>query len=217
MFIPLSKENYFIEVNYKVDKSQNANLDFTLSHLKINLCLPYVLKLYQIAMDAIAPSKENPQTSNDSKSQKIKNAIAENTEILITPPVNQSVLKVVGKIELPEVVLFAEPEKTNSKTLIMNTELNLRFESNSGVTDLEINLADLGLRLGENMNSSKRQGIPFLNPCSANIYMRQTDPSKPAQYNANIDSLYLNMTPTMYEVVMGVVNTINKTGTETVI
>ena len=215
MFIPLSKEKYFIEVNYDVNKFQNASLDFTLSHLKINLCLPYVLKLYQIAMDAIAPTTNSP---NDSKSQKPAKNVnqTENVETTPQPPPQANQLKVIGKIQLPEVILFAEPEKTNSKTLIMNTELNLRFESYLGVTELEINLADLGLRLGENMNSSKRKGIPFLNPCSANIYMRQTDPTKPAQYKANIDSLYLNMTPTMYEVVMGVVNTINKTGTEKV-
>lgn len=226
MFIPLSKESFFIVVNYKVDKSQNASLDFTLSHLKINLCLPYILKLYQMLMDALANPSSAQQKPTTSKN--LETNVTADIAIVIppggstpsptspVPPSSQSTLKVKGKIELPEMILFAEPEKHNSKTLIMNTMLILTFESRAGVTELEIDLADLGIRLGENMNSSKRQGVPFLNPCSARVSMKQTDPAKPAQYKAMIESLYLNMTPTMYEVVMGVVNTINKTGTETV-
>lgn len=244
MFIPLSKENFFIVVNYKVDNLQNAQLDFTLSHLKINLCLPYILKLYQMLMDAIGnnnnnneqqkqqqhPSKSNTTSKHqpvavESTTTTVANdglavvviapAAAVTPTITSTPPPT-STLVVRGKLGLPEVVLFAEPEKLNSKTLIMNTELVLSFESRAGVTELDIELTDLGLRLGENMNSSKRQGVPFLNPCSARVTMRQSDVHKPAQYKAFINSLYLNMTPTMYEVVMGVINTINKTGTEQV-
>lgn len=91
----------------------------------------------------------------------------------------------------------------------------MNFDSINGTTDLEIELVELGLRLGEH-NNSKRQGIPFLSPCAATISMRQTDPKMPARYKASIDSLYFNMTPTLYEVVMGVINTINMTGTEAI-
>lgn len=243
MFIPLSKDSFFIVVDYKVDKSQHAQLDFTLSHLKINLCLPYILKLYQMLMDAISPPNSSPssQQPQQNKPTTPSGKHRESTaalEIVVVPPASsggggagagptqaQQTLSVRGRIQLPEVVLFAEPEKLNCKTLIMNTELVLNFESRAGKTQLEIGLTDLSLRLGENMASgcelssvgaARRRGIPFLNPCSAHVSMRQEDPSKPAQYKAHIESLYLNMTPTMYEVVMGVVNTINKTGTEQV-
>lgn len=212
MFIPLRKDNFFIVVNYKVDKSQNAFLDFTMSHLKINLCLPYILKLYQMVMNAIGPSPEQAQKPAP------KPIDTADTVVVLTPPPqspSSQSLTVVGKIELPEVILFAEPEKLNSKTLIMNTEILLRFESRSGVTELILDLSDLAIRLGENL-SSRKVGVPFLSPCSAKISMRQVDATQPAQYKAFIQSLFLNMTPTMYEVVMGVINTINKTGTEAV-
>lgn len=240
MFIPLSKDSFFIVVDYKVDKSQNAQLDFTLSHLKINLCLPYILKLYQMLMDAVSPPNSSPKSPQQQQKPTTSGKHRESTaalEIVVVPPASsgggggqsqpQQTLSVRGRIQLPEVVLFAEPEKLNCKTLIMNTELVLNFESRAGKTQLEIGLTDLSLRLGENITSgcetssaasgaARRRGIPFLNPCSAHVSMRQDDPSKPAQYKAHIESLYLNMTPTMYEVVMGVVNTINKTGTEQV-
>jgi hypothetical protein len=91
--------------------------------------------------------------------------------------------------------------------------LELKFESENQRTNLGIELVELGIRLGEYTNY-KRQGIQFLSPCSASIEMKQSDPKTPALYKASIDSLYFNMTPTLYEVVMGVINTINKSGTE---
>lgn len=211
MFIPLSKDSYFILVNYRVDNLQNAFLEFYLSHLKINLCLPYILKLYQMLIEATNSSQN--QSNQTPKPQQLQ----ENEVVQINSnQTNQTNLTVTGKIELPEIVLFAEPEKINSKTLIMNTDLLLNFKSRGSSTDLEINLADLGIRLGENMNASARQGIPFLNPCTARVTMTQINSDLPAQYKAYIGSLNLNMTPTMYQVVMGVINTINKTGTEKV-
>ena len=209
MFIPLSKDSYFILVNYRVDNLQNAFLEFYLSHLKINLCLPYILKLYQMVIEAT-----NSSQNQSNQAPKQPQQLQENEVVQINT--NQTNLTVTGKIELPEIVLFAEPEKINSKTLIMNTDLLLNFKSRGSSTELEINLADLGIRLGENMNASARQGIPFLNPCTARVTMRQVNSDLPAQYKAYIGSLNLNMTPTMYQVVMGVINTINKTGTEKV-
>jgi hypothetical protein len=44
--------------------------------------------------------------------------------------------------------------------------------------------------------------------------MTQNNPKSPALYKTSIDSLYFNMTPTLYETVMGVINTINLSGTE---
>jgi len=44
--------------------------------------------------------------------------------------------------------------------------------------------------------------------------MTQKQDVKLGYYKAEIDSLFFNMTPTLYKVVMGVINTLNKTGTE---
>lgn len=147
--MPISKENYLIEVIYRMNAEQNAKLEFIVDHLKINLCLPYILKLYQMSMDAMATNnKDKPQEAEKqpkptpklnvvdsiSKANKIKqrptlkvdglaspasqtavNPLFENEEI-----VKQPTLNVEGKINIPEVVLFAQPEKLNSKILIMN-------------------------------------------------------------------------------------------------
>jgi hypothetical protein len=44
--------------------------------------------------------------------------------------------------------------------------------------------------------------------------MTQKQDVKLGYYKVEIDSLFFNMTPTLYKVVMGVINTLNKTGTE---
>lgn len=50
----------------------------------------------------------------------------------------------------------------------------------------------------------ERRGIPFLTPCSAILNMNQKQGEKIAYYYAIIPSLYFNMTPTLYKVVMGI-------------
>ena len=119
-----------------------------------------------------------------------------------------------GSVNLPEVILYAEPEKDNSKLLIMNATLTLGFKSKNQATSLEINMEKIGMRLGEFNN--QKLGIPFLSDCSGKITMRQMSPKQPALYVAEFPLLSLNMTPTLYEVVMGVINTLNKSGTEKV-
>ena len=127
----------------------------------------------------------------------------------VAPPTS---LTVYGNINLPEVVLFSEPEKDNSKLLIMSAELKLEFNSKNSCTELRVKLEDICLRLGEFNN--QKLGIPFLNPCKARIEMKQLDPKCPAHYRAAIPKLYFSITPTIYEVVMGVINTLNRSGTE---
>ena len=253
MFIPTCKEKFFIEMIYSSDPVEFEKLEFALDHIRINLCLPYILKLYQFAMEAINTSPAPNQAANTTYNTTIVSSNSNKpAEIISTEqntfkqassksrksifPTNQNgnpdaeiainkgvtkvseinkKLSVLGRVNLPDVVLFAEPEKFNSKVLNMNAVLQISFESEKGATSLEINLLEMGIRLGE-FNNSKRQGIPFLSPCSAFVTMKQSAPNVLARYSASIDSLYFNMTATLYEVVMGVINTINKTGTESV-
>ena len=205
MFIS-SKEQDFLKISYRFEPPGNAHLDFFLDNLKINLCLPYVLRIYNFAMDAINVSNKN-ETKIDKKDTNQTN--------FDQPAVESDLsLNVNGQISLKEVVLFAQPEKLNSQILVMEAEILLKFNSINSASNLEIDLTNLSLRLGE--HNLKRQGIPFLTPCTAKVTMQQNDPKKPARYNAQIDSLFFNMTQTLYEVVMGVVTSINQTGTEQV-
>ena len=48
MFIPLKKDTMLITLKYEVDPGNNAKLNFTMGNIQINLCLPYILKLYQM-------------------------------------------------------------------------------------------------------------------------------------------------------------------------
>jgi hypothetical protein len=95
----------------------------------------------------------------------------------------------------------------------MNTKVIIEFNSEKGKTSLGINLSELGMRLGE-YNKIDKKGIDFLSPCKAELLMEQKPGQKVAYYKTNIETLRLNMTPTLYEVVMGVVNSINMSGTE---
>ncbi|CAF0714006.1 unnamed protein product [Brachionus calyciflorus] len=202
MFVS-SKEKDFIQITYLVNSIGQAKLDFLLDNLKINLCLPYVLRLYQIAMEAISSDKkpQPAQVKKNSNQTPHQEAQVQNTSLVVN-----------GKVNLNEVVLYAQPEKLNSKILVMDALVLIKFESINNKSSLEIELIRLGLRLGE--HNSNRKGIPFLTPCSAKVTMKQDDPTKPAQYKAQIDSLYFNMTRSLYEVVIGVVTSINQTGTE---
>ncbi len=69
------------------------------------------------------------------------------------------------------------------------------------------------MRLGE-LNNIEKKGIQFLAPCEAEIHMCQEYGRQIPYYTADFKSIYLNMTPTLYEVVMGVVNTITLSGLE---
>jgi hypothetical protein len=67
MFIPMSKNSYFFEMDYDFDDQSVSNLKFEVDHLKINLCLPYVLKLYQMAMEAITRSTDVANITSSSE------------------------------------------------------------------------------------------------------------------------------------------------------
>ena len=91
--------------------------------------------------------------------------------------------------------------------------LALNFESNPKGTNLTISLTDLGIRLGD-YSDIKRHGIPFLSPCNVKLEMTQKSGVKLGYYKLIMDSIYFKMTPTLYDVVMGVINAIMKSGTE---
>ena len=59
MFVPKTKDRHFIDLAYSMDAEANAKLNFNLDHLKINLCLPYILKLYSMVMEAVGSSGNN--------------------------------------------------------------------------------------------------------------------------------------------------------------
>ena len=130
MFQPLSESVYFIELVYSFKTNKNSFLEFSIDHLRINLCLPYILKLYQMAMDAITPSSQvnqkSVQTQVQAKHESVEkprqSMIIDTTKSNEQNPINESngSLNVKAKINLPEVVLFAQPEKSNSKILFMN-------------------------------------------------------------------------------------------------
>lgn len=241
MFQPLKRDVPLIQLLYYVDSSSNAQLALLLDNLRVNLCLPYILKLYQMAMDAISindPNKKAADASTSQSDHRIKN-IQNNTKNIktdfstfsearkstnVAAPVTlqdeqdiqakkETSLIVKGKIKLPQVILFAQPEKKDSKVLVMSTALKLDFNSKAGDTELEVKLTRLAMNLAE-YNNLGRKGIQFLMPCSIGIKMTQLNGQKIPYYTANLDALCLNMTPILYEVVMGVVSTINMSGTE---
>ena len=76
MFEPRTKDDYFIKLNYSVDEKTNAALKFTLDHLKINLCLPYILRLYSMVMEAVGSTgnekKQTNTTNTDAAIEKAK-------------------------------------------------------------------------------------------------------------------------------------------------
>ena len=78
--------------------------------------------------------------------------------------------------------------------------MNLLFDSVNGDLHLKIELNELGIRLGE-YNNSERQGIPFLSPCKAILTMKQHKGQNLAFYELEINTLYINMTPTLYQVI----------------
>ena len=45
MFVPMAKDDFFFAMTYDYDALVGSALKFTLEYIKINLCLPYVLKL----------------------------------------------------------------------------------------------------------------------------------------------------------------------------
>ncbi len=134
MFLPINTNEYFINLIYSNKNTNESVLDFTIDYLRINLCLPYVLKLYQMAMEAI-----NSPTNKDKKQQQTINTNSRNnriesdlvsirstaTNVTSTLNINQnsnnkSVLKAKARINLPEIILLAEPENPNSMILFMN-------------------------------------------------------------------------------------------------
>lgn len=220
MIIPSDSDKYFIEMVYSSEPGVLDHLTFVLDHIRINLCLPYILKLYSMATDAVSsPATTSATAEAATKAVKpVSNAgrksiINETEESKTSEETSRNKMSVVGKVRLPDVVLFAQPEKQDSKILNVSADIHVAFNSDKGSTSLEINLVELSIRLGE-FNNSKRQGIPFLAPCSAIITMSQSSSKEIARYFAIIDALYFNMTPTLYEVVMGVIGTLNNAGTE---
>lgn len=189
MLMPLDQNAYFIELLYKTMANGDATLTFKIDHLRINLCLPYILKLYQIAMDAISAPAQKPSKKTVSEKTSEKPATVE--------PSNSS-LRVKAQIRLPEVVLFAEPEKPDSKILLMKTEIGMGFSSKDGNVALHID-GNVGMRLGE-YNNAQKQGIAFLSPCDFKLKMVQKKGYALAFYTLKVDSLIFNMTPTLYQV-----------------
>ena len=87
MFVPRTKDSYFINLAYSVDAETNATLNFALDHIKINLCLPYILKLYSMVMEAVSSSggeKNGEKETNALKKIKPLEHLANSTSFNIT-------------------------------------------------------------------------------------------------------------------------------------
>jgi hypothetical protein len=134
MFVPLVNDLALIKISYLVDAGNNAWLKFQLDNMRINLCLPYILKLYQIAMSAIGDDGSKAKSDATKKPPKKP---TEKSNSPIEPPkpttASNSSLRVNGFLRFPELILFAEPEKKDSKVLVMQTEIKLDFTSEKGL------------------------------------------------------------------------------------
>ena len=132
MFKPLNTEAYFIDLKFELCSKDLSVLKFKIDHLGINLCLPYILQLYQFAMDAInsTTSKETGDAAKTAAASIVvdtavkKKTPATPTMTMETNPLakteNTAVLKVFAEMRFPEIILFAEPEKIDSKILFLS-------------------------------------------------------------------------------------------------
>lgn len=124
MFVPLNTNEYFIDLTYSNRTEKDSFLGFNINYLRINLCLPYVLKLYQMAIEVISPpSKQQSSASETSKKKSNKTeqfGHNSSTNTQATKKKENLTLKANAKINLPEIILFAEPENPNTMILFMN-------------------------------------------------------------------------------------------------
>jgi hypothetical protein len=148
MFIPIMRKSYFFKMVFNSNQITESNLEFEVDHIKVNLCLPYILKLYQMVMEAVSTQPKtvdaniNSADSNVGASSEVSKLSKKKPDQSITKPQQQNQeeqeneefekkvsapLKVIGKINLPEIVLFAEPEKQDSKILVMNVRFFVIF------------------------------------------------------------------------------------------
>jgi hypothetical protein len=120
MFMPISDDAYFISLKYSTNLNQESILEFEIDHLRISLCLPYILDIYKFVMDAINTDKPDASVKQkQTETTKKKLQIEENTNEAI----QVGSLRAKANINLPVVVLFSEPEKSNSKILLMKVIL----------------------------------------------------------------------------------------------
>lgn len=150
MFLPINTNEYFINLIYSNKNTNESVLDFTIDYLRINLCLPYVLKLYQMAMEAInSPNKDKKQQqtiyNTNNKNNKIESDLV-SIRSTATVNINQnnnnnnkSVLRAKARINLPEIILLAEPENPNSMILFMNVRFIIDIYSETPERELNRN------------------------------------------------------------------------------
>ena len=143
MFVPL-KRNEVIFVNYRVDRTGNTSLKFGLAELYVNLCLLYIVKLYTMVIKAL-----NTNDSQQSAAPKPKNKTLKPIDDSVPAAKVISKLDLQGDLNFPHIILFAEPEKPDSKVLFMSTKIDLRYRALGERTELALRLTGLTMRLGE--------------------------------------------------------------------
>ena len=192
MFVPLQRDE-LIYVNYRVDRSGNASLKFVLDALRVNLCLPYILKLYAMVMEALSTADSQPAPP------KPKNKALKPMEESVPVAAQSTRLKVEGDLNFPQIILFAEPEKGDSKVLLMSTKIDLKYRAMGERTELALRLNGLTMRLGE-FSKPNVKGVEFLAPCDIAIGMSQTKEANTPVYKVTVACLSLFLTPTLYKV-----------------
>jgi len=105
---------------------------------------------------ATQTTKNKPVKTHEPDTQTISSGIT-------SMPTQKTVLTATAKINLPHVVLFAEPANPDSMILFMNLLIGLKFVSNSQGLDLTISMDDLAIRLGNFSEKSENVNSKFKN------------------------------------------------------
>jgi vacuolar protein sorting-associated protein 13A/C len=211
--MPLGEAMVTFEYKYSPDGNQHVNLN--VDTIRINVCVPYLLMVYNFFMYAMqapednhnirAPPRAKP-ADHDASPEGMGKTIPDEVQ-----PATPSTLTVSGRFRQPEIVLFAEPTEKNSRVLVLKTNMAFDYFSHQEREHLETNIRQLQIVSCVYGLSNKARSM-VLFPCDLEFTRARSSSSSPISMEAKISDVYLHLSSTTLHIALDVMDTIKYDG-----
>ncbi|KAK3096835.1 hypothetical protein FSP39_003796 [Pinctada imbricata] len=191
-----------ISVIYKVKANDNQEADIRMEKVTLNVHVPYLLALYNFYVAALGSDTDDVRTLARLTSVTSTSSEGETEmDAPLRPP--QTAIRVFGTIKEPEIVLFGDPDKSDSRILVFEADIEFDLQNDPFEQKIRSKVKDMKMYYSFYGSESKTNQW-VIQPTTVDFDRCLNIVSNHCQYNISIKELDLYVSPSVLQLMVNV-------------
>ncbi|XP_055887721.1 intermembrane lipid transfer protein VPS13A-like isoform X3 [Biomphalaria glabrata] len=196
-------------LKYKISNDGNHKAELEVEKLQLNVNTPFMLVLLEFfngAMDTVNQSTKKDESSLDSGHSFITPQPPQDVTEIQESPAHTS-FTIEGSLKEPEVVLYADPTQTDSRVLILYSDVAFSIRKDVVSRNIWAKVTDLKLISKSSLLSPVNNLV--LCPCCVELSQKVNIPSGASESTVSISQVQVFVSPSVMQLFWDVISSIN--------